>query len=142
MLCYFYNQTQGFILYKIQKKKNNNNKKKDSVDMFIESFGKLSFASYNFIFFNKCNIVVLLKSFVFKEWLVESSKFFFVVMPLFVMLLWKDFVFSSQRDTIVSLSFESCRVFYCDRIFVHFVFQSTLSVNSILEFFSLISDLV
>ena len=66
---------------------------------------------------------------------MKVQKFLFVVIPLFATFLRKDFKFFLLRKTQVSLSFISCYVSYLG-IIVHFVFQSTPSVNGFLEFFS------
>ena len=90
--------------------------------MFIENFCKLSFASYSFIFFSNA---VVPKNPLFATislMTVQTFVVFFVLMPLFLTLLRKEFLF---RETQVSLSFISCYVYY-GRTFVHFVFQSLL----------------
>ena len=80
---------------------------------FIESFFKLSFTSYNFVSFNKCKILCSLKILLF------------TMIPVFVTLLRKAFLFFLLSETQVLLSFINRYVFF-GRIFVNLFFNLLL----------------
>ena len=72
---------------------------------FNKSFYKLSFTSYNFVSFNKCNIFVLQKSFFCQKWLDESPKVFICDNARFsnvidgYMIFWFSFLVRLVRRT-------------------------------------------
>ena len=64
--------------------------------LFIESFCKLSFAIYGFNLFSKLFSKNLLFA---RNGLIKFQKYLFVVKPIFVTLLRKDFMFFLLRET-------------------------------------------
>ena len=92
--------------------------------MFIESFWKLSFSSYNLI------ISLFSKNPLFaRNGLMKVQTFLLAVIPHFATFLSKDFMLlSSERDTQVSFSFINCYVYY-DRIFMFFLLFNLLLVK-------------